>query len=261
MIYLKSVSIHSDRFPNRRLFPFNVAALGEPQALVFGSPVAFFSGENGSGKSTLLDAIARRCGVGIWDKPRRHEAHDNPFEADLHKYVSIEWAAGRAKGSLFRAETFREFADFLDDVALSDPGRLEYHGGRILNTLSHGQGFLAYFEGRFEAPGVFFLDEPEAALSPASQLRLVRVLERLGGQGRAQLLIATHSPILLSCPGAQIFCFDTPCIAEVRYEDTRPYRVYRDLFGGQSVPSQAGGQGQAAPDGAPSLRQPAFPTR
>jgi predicted ATPase len=261
MIYLKSATIHSDRFPNRRLFPFNVPALGEPQELVFRSPVVFFSGENGSGKSTLLDAIARHCGIGIWDKPRRHESHHNPFETDLHRYLAVEWADGPVAGSLFRAETFRDLADFLDDVALSDPGRLQYHGGRILNTLSHGQGFLAYFEGRFEGTGVFFLDEPEAALSPASQLRLVRALERLEPQGRAQFLIATHSPILLSYPGAQIFCFDTPRIVQVRYEDTRPYQIYRTLFGGASVPPQSDGQDLAAPlDSGQPLRQPAFST-
>ncbi|HNS50574.1 MAG TPA: AAA family ATPase [Anaerolineae bacterium] len=258
MIYLKSVSIESERFPNRRLFPFNIGALGEPQRLVFRRPVVFFSGENGSGKSTLLEAIARRCGIGLWDKPRRHESHYNPFEADLHRYVDVEWAEGRVAGSLFRAETFRDLSDFLDDVALSDPGRLDYHGGRILNTLSHGQGFLAYFEGRFEGHGLFLLDEPEAALSPASQLRLVRALERQEAEGRAQFVIATHSPILLGYPGAQILCFDGPQIAEVRYEETHPYRIYRDLFGSpaagprphaQAAPAQAGLQpiGQAAP--------------
>jgi predicted ATPase len=177
MIYLNQVSIHSDRFPNRRYFPFNIPILGEPQELVLRSPVVLFSGENGSGKSTLLDAIARCCGIPTWDKPRRHESHNNPFETDLHAYLSIGWASTKANGTLFRAETFREFADFLDDVALSDPGRLQYQGGRILNTLSHGQGFLAYFEGRFSGKGIFLLDEPEAALSPASQLRLMHAMK------------------------------------------------------------------------------------
>ena len=108
-------------------------------------PVVFFVGENGSGKSTLLDAITRKCGIHIWDKPRRHLAHNNPFEDKLSTCISVSWANGRVPGSLFRAETFQDFADFLDDVALCDPGRLEYHGGRILNTLSHGQGILSYF--------------------------------------------------------------------------------------------------------------------
>ena len=190
--------------------------------------------------------LARRCGIAIWDKPRRHQSHNNPFEADLHKYLSIEWAAGSVKGSLFRAETFREFADFLDDVALSDPGRLRYHGGHMLTTLSHGQGFLSYFEGRFERAGLFFLDEPEAALSPASQIRLVHALGRLEQQGRAQFVIATHSPILLGYPGAQIFCFDAPRITEVSLEETNAYQIYRRLFAGQTMTPQLPEEGCAA---------------
>jgi predicted ATPase len=231
-LHLESVVIHGDRCPNRHYFPFSVPIFREPQEIVFRRPVVLFAGENGSGKSTLLEAMARCCGIQVWDKPRRHQAHENPFETQLSAYVSIGWSAGRVGGTLFRAETFREFADFLDDIALCDPGRLEYHGGRVLNTLSHGQGFLAYFEGRFAGKGVYFLDEPEAALSPASQLRFLRVLERLEERGHAQFVIATHSPFLLGYPGAQILSFDTPRIAEVRYEDTNTYRLYRRFFEG-----------------------------
>ena len=107
-------------------------------------------GENGSGKSTLLEALSRKCGIHIWDKPKRHIAHENPYETRLSDYVDVTWANGRVPGSLFRAETFREFADFFDDVALCDPGRLKYHGGRILNILSHGQGILSYLATRYQ---------------------------------------------------------------------------------------------------------------
>jgi predicted ATPase len=133
-------------------------------------------------------------------------------------------------GSLFRAETFHDFADFLDDVALCDPGRLAYHGGRILNTLSHGQGILSYFSGRFQVKGLYFLDEPEAALSPGSQLKFLNLLQQLGAEGHAQFIIATHSPILLACPGAQIFSFDASRIEEISYEETAHYRIYKQFF-------------------------------
>jgi predicted ATPase len=138
-MYLTRVRVDSERFPTQRFYPFNVPVLRETPELVFRKPVVFFVGENGSGKSTLLEAITRKCGVHIWDKPRRHLAHHNPYETKLADYVSITRANGGITGSLFRAETFREFADFLDDVALCDPGRLQYHGGRILTTLSHGE--------------------------------------------------------------------------------------------------------------------------
>lgn len=234
-MHLVRVRIHSDRFPTQKLYPFNVPTMGHSTELTFRKPVVFFLGENGSGKSTLLDAIARKCGIHIWDKPRRHVAHHNPFETKLKNYVSITWTNGGVPGSLFRAETFRDFADFIDDVALCDPGRLQYHGGRILNMLSHGEGILSYFSGRFHLKGLYFLDEPESALSPASQIRFLNLLQRLETEGRAQFIIATHSPILLAYPGAQIFSFDSPHIEEIAYEDTTHYKLYKQFFTDRSV--------------------------
>jgi predicted ATPase len=234
-MYITEVKIDRERFPTQQIYPFNVPAIQETPGLTLEKPIVFFVGENGSGKSTLLDAITRKCGIHIWDKPRRHLAHDNPFEAKLVKYVRVTWANGRVPGSLFRAETFHDLADFLDDVALCDPGRLKYHGGRILNTLSHGEGMLSYFRGRFSVKGLYFLDEPESALSPASQIKFLNLLQQLGTEGRAQFIIATHSPILLACPGAQIFSFDGAHIREVRYHDTAHYRIYRQFFQDQAA--------------------------
>lgn len=229
-MYLTKVRIHSNGFPTHRLYPFSIPVIREPVELTFRRPVVFFVGENGSGKSTLLDAIARKSGIHIWEKPRRHLAHNNPYETKLTDYVTTTWTNGGVSGSLFRAETFRDLADFLDDVALCDPGRLKYHGGRILNTLSHGQGILSYFSGRFQVKGLYFLDEPEAALSPASQVKFLNLLQQLEVEGQTQFIIATHSPILLAYPGAQIFGFDSPRIEELAYEDTTHYKVYRQFF-------------------------------
>ncbi len=229
-MYITEVTIERHTFPTDRFYPFNIRPIRETAQLTFRRPIVFFVGENGSGKSTLLDAIARKCGIHVWDKPRRHMAHRNPYETKLPNHIAVSWANGRVPGSLFRAETFRDFADFLDDVALCDPGRLRYHGGQILNTLSHGEGILSYFEGRFRLKGLYFLDEPEAALSPTSQLRFLKVLQQVGNEGQAQFVIATHSPLLLACPGAQIFSFDSTCIEEVGYEETTHYKIYKQFF-------------------------------
>jgi predicted ATPase len=234
-MYITRVQIHSEQYPASRCYPFNVPTLREAPELVFDKPVVFFVGENGSGKSTLLEAITKRCDIHIWDKPKRHLAHENPYETRLSDYVEVTWANGRVPGSLFRAETFREFADFLDDVALCDPGRLKYHGGRILNTLSHGQGILSYLSARYAVKGLYFLDEPESALSPASQVKFLKLLQGFAAQGHAQFIIATHSPILLACPEAQIFSFDPPGIREVRYEDTLHFKIYQQFFADRSV--------------------------
>lgn len=234
-MYLVKVRIEGERFPTYRLYPFNVPAIRQTPELKFRQPVVFFVGENGSGKSTLLEAITRRCGIHVWDKPRRHLAHNNPCETKLASYVGIGWTNGRVSGSLFRAETFQEFADFLDDVALCDPGRLQYHGGQILNTLSHGEGILSYFNGRFQLKGLYFLDEPESALSPASQIKFLKLLQRYAAEGQAQFVIATHSPLLLACPGAQIFSFGPSGIEEVNYEETEQYRIYKQFFTDRSA--------------------------
>lgn len=234
-MHLIKVRIHSESYPTDRLYPFNLPILRETPELTFRKPVAFFVGENGTGKSTLLEAMTRRCGIHIWDKPRRHLAHNNPYETSLADYISVTWANGSVPGSLFRAETFRDFADFLDDVALCDPGRLKYHGGRLLNTLSHGEAILSYFSGRYHIKGLYFLDEPESALSPASQVRFLKILQQLEAGGHAQFIMATHSPILLAYPGAQIFSFDAPRIEEVAYEETMHYRLYKQFFTDRSV--------------------------
>jgi predicted ATPase len=234
-MHLIKCRINSELYPTYRCYPFNIAVLNHGTELVFKRPIIFFVGENGSGKSTLLEAITRKCGVHIWDKPKRHIAHENPYETRLVDYISVTWANGRVPGSLFRAETFRDFADFLDDVALCDPGRLKYHGGRILNMLSHGEGILSYFSHRYHVRGLYFLDEPESALSPARQLEFLNLLQRLEARGHAQFIIATHSPILLAYPGAQIFSFESDHIHELAYEETTHYKIYKQFFSDRSV--------------------------
>jgi predicted ATPase len=229
-MHLIKVRIHSNGYPTDRIYPFNIPVIRETPELTFRKPVTFFVGENGSGKSTLLEAITRKCGIHLWDKPRRHLAHNNPYETKLADYITITWSDGRVPGSLFRAETFRDFADFIDDVALCDPGRLKYHGGHILNVLSHGEGILSYFSGRYHIKGLYLLDEPESALSPSSQLAFLKLLQQLEADGHAQFIMATHSPILLAYPGAQIFSFDSPRIEEVEYEDTAHYKLYKQFF-------------------------------
>ncbi len=232
-MYITSVRLHNGHYPTNRYYPFNVPVLRTTSQITFQRPVTFFVGDNGSGKSTLLEAITRKCGVHTWDQPKRHVAHENPYETRLADFIEVAWGAERVAGSLFKAETFRELADFLDDVAVCDPGRLQYHGGRMLNTLSHGQGMLTYFRGRFDRKGLYLLDEPEAALSPKSQVLFLELLETFAAAGQTQFIIATHSPILLSLRGAQIYSFDGPRVQEVHYEETEHYQVYRQFFATQ----------------------------
>jgi predicted ATPase len=134
------------------------------------------------------------------------------------------------RGGVFSAESFREWAEFIDDVSELDPGQAKYHGGEKLTLRSRGEGLLAYFRGRYRVPGLYFLDEPEAALSPASQLELLRLLSDYRQRGHAQFVIATHSPLIMAVKGAQVFALGDGPILETTYQETEHYRLFRDFF-------------------------------
>jgi predicted ATPase len=130
-------------------------------------------------------------------------------------------------GSFFDSQVFRNFAHILDEWAVASPKVLDYFGGQSLITQSHGQSLLSFFHARYQVKGLYFMDEPETALSPKSQLALLKLLAEMGEAGHAQFIIATHSPILLACPGATIYSFDHMPISEIEYEETEYYRFYK----------------------------------
>jgi len=224
------VRFHPDRYPTREHYPFTLDLFHQTPALEFRTPVTLFVGENGTGKSTLLEAIARRCGIFIWREGGRTRYQVNPYEDRLWHCLSVEWADGDVPGSFFASSIFQDFARILDEWAATDPGQLDYFGGRSLLTQSHGQSIMAFFTARYAIKGLYLLDEPETALSPKTQLALLDLLEKMSAAGHAQFLIATHSPILLSCPGATIYSFDCAPLQMVRYEDTEHYKTYRDFM-------------------------------
>jgi predicted ATPase len=133
-------------------------------------------------------------------------------------------------GSFFASEIFRNFAESLDEWAAADPGILKYFGGKSLITQSHGQSLMSFFTSRFQIKGLYLLDEPETALSPRTQLRFLEILEHMSKAGHAQFIIATHSPILLACPGADIYNFDTIPVTPIDYKETEHYRIYKELL-------------------------------
>lgn len=235
-MHLERVRIRSELFPTRDSYPFSLEVLQRTEALSFPTAVTFFVGENGCGKSTLLEAITRACGIHIWHGDQRTRYGYNPHEGELHRFVEREWANGGATGAYFAAQTFQGFSRILDEWASSDPGVLEYFGGRSLLAQSHGQSLMSFFRSRFALRGLYLLDEPETALSPRTQLELRGLLGGSAAGGRAQFIIATHSPILLSCPGATIYSFDHLPVRAVAYEETEHYQVYRDFMREQRDP-------------------------
>jgi len=229
-MHLKQILLHPDKYPTRDRYPFNQAIFHETKRIVFQTPVTLFVGENGTGKSTLLEAICTRCNIHIWRHNERTRYEHNPYEKVFYQYLSTEWVDGEIPGSFFASDTFRDFARSLDEWAAADPGTLKYFGGKSLITQSHGQSLMTHFRSRYKIKGVYFLDEPETALSPKTQLELLALLHDMSDAGHAQFIIATHSPILLACPGATIYSFDHIPVREITYEETDHYRIYKDFI-------------------------------
>lgn len=229
-MHLRAVRFHPERYPVKDRYPFHLPIFHRTEGIFFSRPVTLFVGENGAGKSTLLHALCRKCGIYIWQETMRTRAVRNPYEGSFSEYLSVTWTEGRVPGSYFGSDTFRHFSEVLDEWAAADPGQLEYFGGSSLLTQSHGQSLMSFFRSRYRIKGLYILDEPETALSPRSQLALLALLREMAGGGHAQFIIATHSPLLLACPGAEILSFDGATIAPVRYEDTEHYRIYKDFL-------------------------------
>lgn len=203
--------------------PFSIRAFAQGIDLRFRSRVTFFVGENGSGKSTLLEAIAECCGfnpegaaatiIGRCSKTGRRWRRPSGCRG-LRR-------SPRASSCARRASTTSR--------PTSRRCRTRRYGGRSLHEQSHGESFMALFAHRFEQ-GIYILDEPEAALSPQRQLTFLRIIHELTAPGHAQFLIATHSPIVLSYPGAVLFDLDGDVIQEIDYRDTTHYQITRGFL-------------------------------
>ncbi|MBC8394778.1 MAG: AAA family ATPase [Deltaproteobacteria bacterium] len=229
-MHIRKLTLLPEKYPTKAHYPFNLDIFHQTKHIRFKSPVTFFVGENGSGKSTLIKAITYKCGLNIWKGIQRTRFKVNPYEEQLYRAIEVEWTDGRVPGSLFASELFQNFARILDEWAAADPGVLNYFGGQSLLTQSHGQSLLSFFKARYKIKGLYILDEPETALSPKSQLELLKLLKEMGEAGHAQFIVATHSPILMACPGAHIFNFDAIPLDQIDYEETEHFKIYRDFM-------------------------------
>ncbi|MEK3913276.1 AAA family ATPase [Paenibacillus sp. FSL H7-0331] len=220
-MYLRSLEILRNKDHDSKAYPFTIPAIKELDSISFETNVTFLVGENGSGKSTLLEAIAYQCGFNTAGGGRNNAYEVEASASILGDHIRLSWMPKITNGFFLRAETFYHFASHMDTL----PEGLQYYGGRSLHEQSHGEAFLSLFTHRFGKRAIYLLDEPEAALSPARQLALLRIIKDL--EHDAQFIIATHSPILLGYPNAQILNFDVQPVAGIRYEDTLHYIITR----------------------------------
>jgi predicted ATPase len=224
-MFLHDIIKLNAKIENESVYPFDIPAIKHLTRLTLNKRVTFFVGENGSGKSTLLEAVAYQCGFNPAGGSRNNVYELKASDAVLGDYIRLSWMPKVTSGFFLRAESFFHFANHIDELAEDDSDVYEYYGGQSLHTQSHGESFLSLFQYRFGKPGLYLLDEPEAALSPLRQLTFLSIIHEL--QQHAQLIIATHSPILLGYPQAEIFHFGDGPIRTVKYEETEHYQITR----------------------------------
>ena len=218
-LYLRSFSI-DDRIPPEEYYsdlPI-IRQIQKDGGFTFTSPITFFVGENGIGKSSVIEALAINAGF----NPEGGTLNFSFSTRDSHSslYEHLRLARGIRKntdGFFLRAESFYNAATYLDETAkyagFHDP--YASYGGKSLH--------------RFSGKGLFILDEPEAALSPMGQLKLIRVLHENAKAG-AQFIISTHSPILITTPGADVVQFDENGLQHLPYRETEHFRIATEFL-------------------------------
>lgn len=204
----------------------------ERKNIVFEKPVSFFVGENGSGKSTLLEAIAVSAGFNAEGGTKNFRFATNETHSELYCHLTLAKKAYEKDGFFLRAESIYNMAtdiDIMDAEPSFSPPVINSYGGISLHEQSHGESFLAIVQNRFGGNGLYILDEPEAALSP---MRLLTLMSEIGDLVKkdSQFIIATHSPMLMAFPGADVFELSGNGIEKVDYRETEHFRLTRDFL-------------------------------
>lgn len=216
-LFLQGLRIDWDSIP-KLSYVHGISAIKSISSLSFNKDITFFVGENGSGKSTLLEAIAVEFGYNAEGGTRNYSFSTYDDISPLSQSITLIKSWQRPKyGYFFRAETFYNVATASVNVYMGD----DYHSN------SHGEGNLRFLS--YDKPGLYLMDEPEAALSPQRQLLLLKHIYQMSQKG-AQFIIATHSPILLGCPNAEILSFDNGRILACTYEETKSYKITKNFL-------------------------------
>ena len=230
--YLRRVWIEPTLVPDREAYPFCLPFLHDNFSLSFDRAITIIVGENGTGKSTLLEGIGVLAGYDEAGGGKGYATVDHSWALEkmggrLSQALRASWLPKITNGWFFRAESFFSVARYLDQMALEYP----MGGGPPPDFLSHshGEGFLRFFEECWQRQGFFIFDKPESALSPTRQLELLKLLRRIDRARNAQVIMATHSPMLMACPNARLLQLTTYGLAPVALEDTAHYRLLREF--------------------------------
>jgi predicted ATPase len=232
--YLKRVWLDPARIPDRDAYPFCLPLLQDDFELGFDKAITIIVGENGTGKSTLLEGIAVLAGFDEAGGGKGYMSvdHSDALEkmgGTLSTALRASWLPKITNGWFFRAESFFSVARYLDKVNTEIIDGIG--GGRPPDFLSHshGEGFLRFFEERCQKQGIFIFDEPESALSPARQMEFLKLMRRMENIGHCQIIMATHSPVLMAYPNATLLRLTKYGIDPVTLRDTDHYKVLREF--------------------------------
>lgn len=220
--FLDWVELKPETIPSFETYPYSLPAVRKLGRLEFHPAVTFFTGENGTGKSTLLEAVAVALGFNAEGGSRNFHFATRATHSELHTALRIARGIHKPRTEFFlRAESFYNVATEVENL-----GMASFYGGKSLHEQSHGESFWSLVMHRFGPDGLYFLDEPESALSATRQMALLVRMRELVAL-RCQFIIATHSPILLAYPDALIHRFSDDGVESVSYEETDAYCVTR----------------------------------
>jgi predicted ATPase len=228
--YLKRLWLDRERVSDASAYPFNLPFLRADFELEFEKPITIIVGENGSGKSTLLEGIAALAGYdeaggGKGYMPMDHSRAIEAMGGRLSTALRASWLPKLTNGWFFRAESFFTIARYLDQAAVES-------GGAPPDFLSHshGEGFLRFFEERCQRQGIFIFDEPESALSPSRQIEFLKLMRRMDTSRVSQIIMATHSPMLMAYPDAQLLQLSPAGLEPVNVTQTDHYRLMQEFW-------------------------------
>jgi len=229
-LFIRSVKMNKDQ-QGMDEYLSELPVVKNMDSLELSKDVTFFVGENGTGKSTLLEAIAVSYGFNAEGGTKNFSFSSKETHSNLHEYLTVVKGAKRPKDGFFlRAESFYNVATEVDRLDREGGARLvDSYGGKSLHEQSHGESFLSLVINRFWGQGIYILDEPEAALSPSRQLTLLSQINQLVKRG-SQFIIATHSPILMAYPEADIYLLDDAGVKRTAYKETEHYRLTKDFM-------------------------------
>jgi len=219
--YLRHIQLCRGAIESFSEYPYCLPAVKDLTMLEFHPKVTYLVGENGSGKSTILEAVAVACGFNPEGGTKNFNFCTRDTHSDLYKNFKLVKGVKRPEDGFFlRAESFYNLATNIDEIDVAGS-----YGGVSLHSQSHGESFLSVMRNRFKGNGLYILDEPEAALSPARQMSMLVIMDELIKKN-SQFIIATHSPILMAYPDSIIYQLDQG-LKEVNYKDTEHYKITR----------------------------------